>query len=108
VVAFLEHLLREVPGRMVIMWEGAPMHRRPMIKAFLANGAAQRLRLERLPAYAPELNPGEGLWPQRTGVERRQVCGFNRPHLRGERRDAVNRVRRNMHLIKGVFSGAQL
>jgi hypothetical protein len=62
VVRFLEHLLREVPGRMVIIWDGAPIHRNHVIQAFLANGAAQRLHLERLPAYAPELNPGEGLW----------------------------------------------
>jgi DDE superfamily endonuclease len=27
VVAFLGHLLREVSGRMVIFWDGAPMHR---------------------------------------------------------------------------------
>jgi transposase len=63
VVAFLEHLLREVPGRMLIIWDGAPIHRSHVIQEFLANGAAQRLHLERLPAYAPELNPGEGLWP---------------------------------------------
>jgi DDE superfamily endonuclease len=62
VVAFLEHLLREVPGSMVVIWDGAPIHRSHTIQEFLANGAAQRLHLERLPAYAPELNPGEGLW----------------------------------------------
>jgi transposase len=56
VVAFLGHLLREVPGRMVIIWDGAPIHRSHMVKAFLANGAAHRIHLERLPAYAPELN----------------------------------------------------
>src|ERR671915_2263288 len=28
VVAFLEHLLREVPGRLLIIWDGAPIHRR--------------------------------------------------------------------------------
>jgi hypothetical protein len=28
VVGFLEHLLREVPGRMVLIWDGAPIHRR--------------------------------------------------------------------------------
>jgi DDE superfamily endonuclease len=67
VVAFLEHLLREVPGRMVIIWDGAPIHRSHVIKEFLANGAEQRLHLERLPAYAPELNPGEGLWQQLKG-----------------------------------------
>ena len=57
VVAFLEHLLREVPGRMVIIWDGAPIHRSHSIQEFLATGAAQRLHLERLPVYAPELNP---------------------------------------------------
>ncbi len=80
VVAFLEHLLREVSGRMVIIWDGAPIHRSHLIQEFLANGAAQRLHLERLPAYAPELNPGEGLWQQLKGVERRNVCCFNISH----------------------------
>jgi hypothetical protein len=41
VVAFLEHLLREVPNRMVIIWDGAPIHRSHLIQEFLANGAAQ-------------------------------------------------------------------
>jgi hypothetical protein len=50
VVAFLAHLLREVPGRMVIIWDGAPIHRRHLIKEFLTSGAAQRIYLERLPA----------------------------------------------------------
>jgi DDE superfamily endonuclease len=50
VVAFVEQLLREVPGRLLIIWEGAPIHRSRVIKAFLANGAAQRLHVERLPA----------------------------------------------------------
>ena len=50
VVAFLEPLLREVPGRLVIIWDGAPLHRSPRINAFLVNGAAQRIHVERLPA----------------------------------------------------------
>jgi transposase len=72
VVAFLEHLLRKVPGRMVIIWDGAPIHRSRVIQAYLANGAALRLYLERLPAHAPELNPGEGLRVQLKGVELRE------------------------------------
>jgi transposase len=105
VVAFLEHLLREVPGRMVVIWDGAPIHRSQLIKAFLANGAAQRLHLERLPAYAPELNPGEGLWEQLKGVELRNVCGFNLPHLRHELRDAVKRLRQNHAYCTASFEG---
>jgi hypothetical protein len=50
VVTFLEHLLREVHGRMVILWDGAPIHRSHLVPESLANGAAQRLHLERLPA----------------------------------------------------------
>jgi transposase len=80
VVAFLEHLRREVPGRMVMLLDGAPIHRGHVIREFLLNGAASRLHLERLPAYAPELNPGEGLWAHLKGVERRNVCGFSLQH----------------------------
>lgn len=108
VVAFLEHLLREVPGRMVIIGDGAPIHRSHVIKEFLANGAAHRLHLERLPAYAPELNPGEGFWAQLKGVELRNLCCFNIPLLRKELREAVKRVRRRPRLIASFFRGAKL
>jgi transposase len=108
VVACLEHLRREVPGRMVVLWDGAPMHRSHVIREFLVNGAASRLHLERLPAYAPELNPGEGLWAHLKGVERRHVCGFSRPHVRAELRAAVKRVRRKPRIIQGCFEGAGL
>ena len=108
VIAFLEHLLREVPGRMVRIWDGSPIHRSHLIREFLANGAAPRLHLERLPAYAPELNPGEGLWQQLKGVELRHVCCFNSSHLRVELRDAVKRVRRKPRMIQSFFRGAKL
>jgi transposase len=108
VVAFLEHLLREVPGRLVLIWDGSPIHRSHTIQEFLANGAAQRLHLERLPAYAPELNPDEDVWPQLKGVELRNVCCVDLPHLRRELRDAVKRVRRKPRIIQGCFQGAGL
>lgn len=108
VVAFLEHLLREVPGQMVLIWDGAPIHRSRTIKEFLTYGAAHRIHLERLPAYAPELNPGERLWQQLTRVELRHVCCFDVPRLRQVLRDAVKRVRRKPRLIYGFFRGAKL
>jgi transposase len=107
-VAFSAHLLREVPGRLIILGDGAPVHRRQVMKTCLAHGAAQRLHLERLPADAPELNPGEGLWAQRKGVELRHVCGFTLPHLRHELRAAVKRVRRKPRVLQGCFHGAGL
>jgi transposase len=108
VVAFLEHLRREVPGRLVIIWDGSPIHRRHLIKDFLAHGAAQRLPLERLPAYAPELNPDEGIWQPLKGVELRHLGCFDLRHLGDELRTAVKRVRRQPRLLKGCFTGAGL
>ena len=61
VVAFLKHLLEDIKGQLLIIWAGAPIHRSQTIKPFLAAQAAARLWLARLPAYAPDLNPAEGI-----------------------------------------------
>jgi putative transposase len=108
VVACLDHLRRAVAGRIVMIWDGGPRHRRHRSPEFLVHGAAQRLYLARLPASAPELNPGEGLWPQRKGGELRQVCCVNIAQLRVELCDAVQRSRRTPGLLKSFFRGAKL
>jgi transposase len=108
VVGLLEHLRREVAGRMVLWWDGAPMHRRHLIHACLGHGAAERMEVARLPAYAPELNPHEGLWGYPKGVELRNVCCVDLPHLHRELRAAVKRVRRKARVIEGCFRGAKL
>ena len=108
VVAFLEHLLREVSGRMVSIWDGAPIHRRRAVQDCLAMGGTERLHRERLPAYAPELNPGEWRWAQLKGVELRYVCCVTLSPLRVALRDAVQRVRRKPRLIHSFFQGAKL
>ena len=108
VVTFLEHLRREVPGRIVIIWDGSPIHRSHTLQEFLANGAAPRLHLERLPAYAPELNPSKRVWHQLKGVEWRNLCCFDRRHLRDELRTAVTRVRRQPRILTGCCAGAGL
>ena len=79
VVGFLQHLLRQVPGQLLVVWDGSPIHRAQVVKDFLAQGAAKRLRLEPLPAYAPELNPAEGLWHTLERVELRNVLTHSCP-----------------------------
>ncbi len=73
-VQFLRHLLRQTPGKVPVIWDGARLHRGGPIKEFLAQGAAKRLRLEQLPGYAPELNPDGGIWSHLKYVELRNVC----------------------------------
>lgn len=60
-VRFLKQLLRQVSGKLTVIWDGAPIHRGQAVREFLAGGAGRRLRLEQLPSYAPELNPAEGV-----------------------------------------------
>ena len=47
VVRFLEHLLAHVPGTLLVLWDGAPIHRGQSVEEFLATPAATRLRHER-------------------------------------------------------------
>lgn len=93
---------------MVIVWDGAPMHRRHRINAFLAHGVAQRLHVERLPAYAPELHPAEGRRAHLKGVDLQNACCFNLGDRCKELRDAVKRVGRQPRWITGLFGGAKL
>lgn len=88
---------------MLIIWDGAPIHRSQVIKNFLASGAAARLRLERLPGYAPDLNPDEGIWHYLKHVQLRNRCGQSRTDLRTEFRLAVGRLRHKKHIIQGCI-----
>jgi hypothetical protein len=49
VVRFLKHLLGQIPGKLLLIWDGSPIHRGAAIKDFLASGASSRLKLEQLP-----------------------------------------------------------
>ncbi len=57
---FLRYVLRHLPGRVVVVWDGGPMHKGEPIRRVLED--FPRLSLKRLPPYAPELNPVEQLW----------------------------------------------
>jgi transposase len=60
VVGFLRYLLRALVGNVIVVWDGGPNHKGPVVRSFLARN--KRLWLERLPPYAPELNPVEQVW----------------------------------------------
>jgi hypothetical protein len=52
VVRFLKHLMRQIEGKLLVIWDGSPIHRGQAVKDFLCRGAAARLQLEQLPGYA--------------------------------------------------------
>ena len=99
VVRFLEHLLSQIPGKLLVVWDGLPVHRSRVVKEFLAGGAAEWIWLEALPAYAPELNPDEGIWRYLKRVELRNLICHSLDHL--ELEAAVERLRLKPGVIRG-------
>jgi transposase len=106
VVRFLKHLLRHLPGKLLVIWDGSPIHRCQVVKDYLAAGAAQRLHLEPLPGYAPDVNPDEGVWRYLKRVELRNRCCHDLPELRAEFRRATARLRHKRHILKACMRHA--
>lgn len=106
VVRFLQILLREIPGKLLVIWDGAPIHRAQVIKGFLAKGGARRIHLERLPAYAPELNPQEGVWNLLKRVELKNICCLDVQHVQRELRRAKERLRHRKSVLRQCFAHA--
>jgi len=82
-IRFLRHLKRHFRGhRVILIWDGLGAHQSRAMRAYLAR---QRhwLHVERLPGYAPELNPIEQVWGNVKAREMANVCA---PELTALRR----------------------
>lgn len=90
---FLKHLLQHIAGNILVIWDGSPIHRSRLIKDFLTRAAAQRLRMEMLPGYAPHLNPLEYVWHYLKHEVLRNVCCYTLDELQYELRLAVANLR---------------
>ena len=53
----LEHVQRQIPGKIILVWDRASIHLSKITKAYLQRHP--EILIEQLPAYAPQLNPEE-------------------------------------------------
>jgi transposase len=87
-IGVLGQLRRFLQGQKVtLLWDGVPSHRSRLTQAFITSQRGW-LVAARLPGYAPELNPVEGLWSNLKGHE-----------LADTTRDGVRRIRRRPRLL---------
>jgi transposase len=107
-VAFLQHVGREIGGPVQVVWDGSPIHRRAAVTEYVEAVGASGLRAERMPAYAPDLNPIEWLWGHLKRVEMRNLVCLDLEELHEQFHLAVNRVRQKNRLIPAFFKGAGL
>ena len=108
VILFLQHLMRHLPGRLLIVWDGIATHRCRLVEDFVA-AQGGRLWVERLPAYAPELNPVEYLWGHWKQHELPNLCARDLWHLSSHAVKALRRIRsRKATLITAFWKQAEL
>ena len=106
VVRFLRMLVRKIPGPLLVIWDGSPIHRAEVVKQFLSSPMGKRLHLERLPGYAPELNPQEQVWNLLKRRELKNVCCQDLAHLGQELVRAKERLRHRQDILQHCFAHA--
>jgi transposase len=78
-----------------------------MVRDFIT-GQGERLWVEYLPAYAPELNPVEYIWAHRKQHELPNICAKDYWHLGETARRTLKRMRRRPRLITAFWKQAEL
>ena len=108
VVRFLRHLLRHIDGKLLLIWDGLSAHHGQAVKEFLKAGGTARIHLQRLPGYAPDLNPEEGIWRYLKHIEMGNICCATIEEIHRELRKAMARLRHKQDIILSCFQLAGL
>ena len=107
-IEFLLHLGRVAGERLLVIWDGSPIHRRAEVNEFVSE-TRDKIWLEALPGYAPDLNPwDEGGWHHLKDVEMRNLVCRDLEELHQEFDLAVGRLREKPQLIQSFFAQAGL
>lgn len=108
VIEFLIHLRKVAGDRLLVIWDGSPIHRRAAVKEYLDENRAWA-QVEQLPGYAPDLNPwDEGGWNHLKNVELRNMVCRDLEELHEQFHLAVARLRQKPHLVRAFFAQASL
>jgi hypothetical protein len=103
-IGVLEQLAGFYAGQQVVLlWDGLSAHWSYKMRAHLD---AQRdwLTVERLPAYAPELNPAEGLWANLKGAELANFAGDTIAEVADQAHHGIRRVCDSDSLVIGFLA----
>ena len=91
-IGVLEQLKDFYAGqRVVLLWDGLSAHWSYRMRAHLAK-QCHWLTVERLPTYAPELNPVEYLWANLKGTELATFAGDTVAEVADQARHGIQRV----------------
>lgn len=107
-ITFLRDLKRHFRRqRVILIWDNLGAHKSRRMNVYLARQRGW-LTVERLPAYAPELNPLEQVWGNVKTRELANVCAPDLAALQRPLRAGFGRVRRTPELAAGFLCHAGL
>ena len=106
VVVFLKHLSEHIPGKLLVIWDGAPIHRAKTVKSYLESEQGQRITVLPLPSYAPECNPIEWLWAWLKKNFLANRCFRTLEELSTVWQEALDTARTRTDLIHSFFSAS--
>lgn len=104
---FLQALKKQVRGKLLIVWDGLPAHRSRVVKSYVESLDGQ-IVLERLPAYAPELNPVEYIWGYMKQRELANLCLKTIGEVGTFARNRLKSMQRRPQLIAAFWKQAEL
>jgi len=105
VVSFLKQLLKHLRGPVMLFWDGGRPHHAALTHRFLKENP--RLKTERFPAYAPELNPDEFVWNYlKRGIA--NSAPKDLAHLRRLISGPLGRLKRSQKLLRGCLKASEL
>lgn len=105
VVNFLKHLGKHIKGNIVLVLDGASIHRSQLVQNFLQKN--KRFYVFRFPPYAPELNPDELVWSQ-TKRTMANTIFKNINELNINVRNELFRIQQSQSLLKSCINGSEL
>ncbi len=107
-IEFLTHLLRVAGKRLLVVWDGSPIHRRVAVTEFVVSTRG-KIWVEALPGYAPDLNPwDEGGWHHLKNVQLANVVCRDLEELHEQFHLAIGRLRQKPNLVRSFFAQAGL
>lgn len=102
VIGFLKHLQKHIKGKLLVVWDNLPAHRSKLVAEYLGTTKG-RIWVERLPGYAPELNPIEYLWGYAKGNDLANLAPKDLWELSREAKKALRRVRRMPRCLRAFW-----
>jgi transposase len=104
-IGVLEQLAGFYTGqRVVLIWDGLSAHWSTRMRAYLDSQRDWMLRVERLPAYAPELNAVEYLWANLKGVELANLPTTTLAEVADATTHGIQRVCKHEDLVVGFLA----